>query len=127
MTLKERLESIENENDLTHDQFAKEIGTSRAQLYAYKREEQIIPAYRLDKIESKFNVRREWVKEGEGEKYITDEFSELDKKIKLVKKLESFGILTYLESLPANLPKSKKTTLQEFLRFFLTRLSDDEK
>ncbi|WP_100788114.1 helix-turn-helix domain-containing protein [Leptospira adleri] len=127
MNIKERLESIEKENDLTHDQFANEIGSSRRQYYSYKKGELEIPEHRLDKIESKFNVRREWIKEGKGEKYITNEFSELDKKIKLVKKLESFGILTYLESLPANLPKSKKTTLQEFLRFFLSRLSDDEK
>lgn len=126
MTIKERLESIEEENNLTHDEFAKEIGSSRRQYYAYKKGV-AIPELRLEKIESKFNVRREWIKDEEGEKYITDEFSELDKKIKLVKKLESFGILTYLESLPSNLPKSKKTTLQEFLRFFLTRLSDDEK
>lgn len=127
MTIKERLESIEEENKLTHAEFAKEIGSSSRQYYAYKKGELAIPDLRLEKIESKFNVRREWIKEEKGEKYITDEFSELDKKIKLVKKLESLGILNYLESLPANLPKSKKTTLQEFLRFFQTRISDDEK
>ncbi|TGK10714.1 helix-turn-helix domain-containing protein [Leptospira stimsonii] len=127
MTIKERLESIEEEYNLTHDEFANEIGSSRRQYYAYKKGELAIPALRLDKIESKFNVRREWIKEGKGEKYITDEFSELDKKIKLIKKLESYGILNYLESLPPNPPKSKKTILQEFLGYFLSRFADDEK
>ncbi|RHX83275.1 helix-turn-helix domain-containing protein [Leptospira stimsonii] len=127
MTIKERLESIEEEYNLTHDEFANEIGCSRRQYYAYKKGELAIPDLRLDKIESKFNVRREWIIEEKGEKYITDEFSELDKKIKLIKKLESYGILNYLESLPPNPPKSKKTTLQEFLRYFLSRFADDEK
>ncbi|WP_078129796.1 hypothetical protein [Leptospira alexanderi] len=116
MTLKERFESIEEENNLTHDQFAKEIGTSRRQYFAYKKGEPV-PEYRFDIIESKFNVRREWIKEEEGEKYITDEFEEMNSKLRTIKKLESLGIWSYLEALPSNLPKAKKTMIQEFLRF----------
>ncbi|WP_147456688.1 hypothetical protein [Leptospira stimsonii] len=91
----------------------------------YKAGKQIIPEYRWDYFEAKYQIRREWMQTGRGDrekKSSNDILRELGEEMKFLKKLKTQKLADRLAKIPDDLPPKKLKILHDFLDLYLEKI-----
>ncbi|QOI53316.1 XRE family transcriptional regulator [Leptospira interrogans] len=121
-TLFERLSAIDDDLKLSHSRMAVELGVDRSTYYKYKNGTLAIPKSILIILRLK-GYYDHWVLSGKGQMKLKDsaQLVEMQKRLKLISKLDSYGVLDSIEKLPETPSSVQKKIIQEFFVFLASK------
>ncbi|MCR8648984.1 helix-turn-helix transcriptional regulator [Leptospira interrogans] len=121
-TLFERLSAIDDDLKLSHSKMAAELGIDRSTYYKYKNGTLAIPKSILIILRLK-GYNDLWVLSGKGQMKLKDsaQLVEMQKRLKLISKLDSYGVLDSIEKLPETPSSVQKKIIQEFFVFLASK------
>lgn len=118
----ERFDAIRKDLKLNVPKMAKFLGVGRSTYFRYRSGETELPEsirviFRLSGYDDN------WLDSGFGKMKLEDSehLVEMQKKLKLLMKLDTFEILPYIERLPEDLSHERKKQLKDFFAFFLSQ------
>ncbi|EKO86629.1 hypothetical protein LEP1GSC020_2056 [Leptospira interrogans serovar Grippotyphosa str. 2006006986] len=121
-TLFDRLSAIDDDLKLSHSKMAAELGVNRSTYYKYKNGTLAIPKSILIILRLK-SYDDHWVLSGKGQMKLKDsaQLVEMQKRLKLISKLDSYGVLDSIEKLPETPSSVQKKIIQEFFVFLASK------
>ncbi|EKO14001.1 helix-turn-helix domain-containing protein [Leptospira kirschneri] len=121
-TLFERLSAIDDDLKLSHSRMAVELGVNRSTYYKYKNGALTIPKSILIILRLK-GYDEQWILSGKGQMKLKDSVHlvEMQKRLKLISKLDSYGVLDSIDKLPEVPSSDQKNIIREFFIFLASK------
>lgn len=121
-TLFERLSAIDDDLKLSHSKMAAKLGVNRSTYYKYKNGTLAIPKSILIILRLK-GYDEQWILSGKGQMKLKDSVHlvEMQKRLKLISKLDSYGVLDSINKLPETPSSVQKKIIQEFFVFLASK------
>ncbi|OOV45524.1 DNA-binding protein [Leptospira kirschneri serovar Pomona] len=121
-TLFERLSEIDDDLKLSHSKMAAKLGVNRSTYYKYKNGTLAIPKSILIILRLK-GYDEQWILSGKGQMKLKDSVHlvEMQKRLKLISKLDSYGVLDSIDKLPEVPSSDQKKIIREFFIFLASK------
>ncbi|UOG39988.1 helix-turn-helix domain-containing protein (plasmid) [Leptospira noguchii] len=121
-TIFDRLSAIDDDLKLSHSKMALELGVNRSTYYKYKNGTLTIPKSILIILRLK-GYDEHWIFSGKGHMKLKDSVHlvEMQKRLKLISKLDSYGVLDSIEKLPEAPSSDQKKIIREFFIFLASK------
>ncbi|EKO50778.1 hypothetical protein LEP1GSC127_3377 [Leptospira kirschneri str. 200801925] len=121
-TLFERLSAIDDDLKLSHSKMAAKLGVNRSTYYKYKNGTLAIPKSIFIILRLK-GYDEQWILSGKGQMKLKDSVHlvEMQKRLKLISKLDSYGVLDSIDKLPEVPSSDQKKIIREFFIFLASK------